>query len=75
MESAESDDVASDEFIDAKLTRAFGASILWSDGGGFDDQWEVGGFVCAVCRAASMTNLVGQLVVNLLIYLLLRFGY
>ena len=44
MESAESDDVASDEFIDAKLTRAFGSSILWSDGGGFNDQW--GSCVC-----------------------------
>ena len=41
-ESVESDGVTSDDFIDAKLTRAFGASILWSDGGGFDDQWEVG---------------------------------
>ena len=36
---------------------------------------EVGGFVCAVCQAASKTYLVGQLVVNLFIYLLLRFGY
>ena len=38
-ESAKPDDVTSDEFIDAKLNRAFGASILQSDGGGFDDQW------------------------------------
>ena len=35
---------------------------------------EIGGFVRAVCEAASMTYLVKQLVVNLLIYLFLRFG-
>ena len=32
-ESAESNSVAFDNFIDAKLTQVFGASILQSDGG------------------------------------------
>ena len=38
-ESAESNSVAFDNFIDAKLTQAFGASILRSDGGSFADPW------------------------------------
>ena len=38
-ESAESNSVAFDDFIDAKLTQAFGASILRSDGGSFADPW------------------------------------
>ena len=38
-ESVESNSVAFDNFINAKLTQAFGSSILRSDGGGFDDPW------------------------------------
>ena len=38
-ESEESNSVAFDNFTDAKLTQAFGASILWSDGGSFVDPW------------------------------------
>ena len=38
-ESVESNNVAFDNFINAKLTQAFGASILRSDGGRFDDPW------------------------------------
>ena len=36
-ESAESNGVTFDDFIDAKLTQAIGASILLSDGGSFVD--------------------------------------
>ena len=38
-ESVEYNSVTFDDFIDAKLTLAFGASILRYDGGGFDDPW------------------------------------
>ena len=36
-ESVESTSVAFDDFIDANLTQAFGASTFWSDDCGFDD--------------------------------------
>ena len=74
-ESAKLDGVTSDDFIDAKLTRAFGASILRSDGGGFNDQW--GSWWIRACHMSGSQYdlpLVEQLVVNLLIYLLLRFS-
>ena len=38
-ESDKSNSVAFDNFIDAKLTQAFSASVLRSDGGSFDDPW------------------------------------
>ena len=38
-ESSVSDSITSDNFINSKLTQAFGASILRSDGGSFDDPW------------------------------------
>ena len=47
-ESVESNSVAFDDFISAKLTQAFGASILQSDGGSFDDPWGTW-WICA-CR-------------------------
>ena len=49
-ESAESNSVAFDDFIDVKLTQAFGTSILWSDGG-LIIPGALGGFVHAVCQA------------------------
>ena len=74
-ESVESNGVAFDDFIDAKLTQAFGASILWSDGGGFVDPrgtWWI--CECHMCQTDSMTYLVEQWVMSLLICLLQRFG-
>ena len=49
--SVKSDGVASDDFMNAKLTQAFGASILQSDGGGFDDQW--GSWWIHACRMSG----------------------
>ena len=38
-ESIESNSVTFDDFIDAKVTQAFGVAILRSDVGSFDDPW------------------------------------
>ena len=51
-EIVESNSVTFDNFIDAKLTQAFGASILRSDSG---SSVALGGFVHVVCQADSMT--------------------
>ena len=50
-ESAESNSVAFDDFIDAKLTRDFDASILRSDGGSFVDPW--GTWCIRACRMSG----------------------
>ena len=50
-ESVESNSVAFDDFIDAKLTQAFGASILRSDGGSFVDPW--GTWRTRACRMSD----------------------
>ena len=50
-ESVESNSVTFDNFTDAKLTQAFGASILWSDGGSFVDPW--GTWWIRVCRMSG----------------------
>ena len=57
-ESAESNSVTFDNFTDAKLTQAFGASILWSNGGSLLIHGALGEFVHALCQADSMTYLV-----------------
>ena len=57
-ESVESNSVAFDNFIDAKLTQAFGASILWSDGGGFDDPWGTW-WICAWRMSSRQYDLPG----------------
>ena len=50
-ESVESNSVAFDDFIDAKLTQAFDASILRSDGGSFVDPW--GTWWIRACRMSG----------------------
>ena len=73
-ESVESNSVAFDDFIDAKLTQAFGASILWSGSDSFVDPW--GTWWIRACRMSGRqyNYLVEPWAVNLLIYLLQRFG-
>ena len=50
--------VTSDDFIDAKLTQAFGASILRSDGGSFDNPWGTW-WICACRMSGSQYDLPG----------------
>ena len=58
VESAKSDSVTSNDFINAKLTQAFGASILWSDGGSLDDPWGTW-WICACRMSGSQYDIPG----------------
>ena len=60
-ESVESTSVAFGDFIDAKLTQAFGASILQSDGGSFDDLWGTW-LIRACCMSGRQYDLPGGVV-------------
>ena len=57
-ESAESNSVAFDDFIDAKLTQAFGASIHRSDDGSFIDPWGTW-WIRACCMSGRQYDLPG----------------
>ena len=74
-ESVEYNRVAFYDFIDTKLTQAFVASILRSDGGGLDDPWGIW-WICVCCMSGRQYDLPGGAVGHeFLIYLVQRFGY
>ena len=54
-ESVKSNSVTFDDFIDAKLTQAFGGCILWSDGDSLDDPWGTW-WICACCMSGRQCH-------------------